>query len=286
VDEISIGEFSRRSRLSVKALRLYDELGVLLPARVDGASGYRFYDPEQLADARLIAMMRQLDCPLATIKELLACDRTVAAERVAAYWSDVEDAHVARRQLAAMLVNQLNGKEVAMYDVNTREIPERRLLCLKRHVDEQGAWDLGKEFIALMRARPLPKLPGREGAVFSLYWGEVSADSDGPVEWCRPIPEADAAALAATYPELSVRSEPAHREAFVALTMDRSGANPLEFQIASESLRAWATESRIDPESLDLNLGVRITYLASEPITETSVPDCDFAVPYAESREE
>jgi DNA-binding transcriptional MerR regulator len=41
MEEISIGEFARRSRLSVKALRLYDELGVLTPARVDRRSCYR-----------------------------------------------------------------------------------------------------------------------------------------------------------------------------------------------------------------------------------------------------
>jgi MerR HTH family regulatory protein len=35
VEEVSIGEFARRSRLSLKALRLYDELGVLVPSRVD-----------------------------------------------------------------------------------------------------------------------------------------------------------------------------------------------------------------------------------------------------------
>jgi len=48
VDEMSIGEFARRSRLSPKALRLYDELGLLAPARVDDSSGYRFYDAGQL----------------------------------------------------------------------------------------------------------------------------------------------------------------------------------------------------------------------------------------------
>ena len=42
MEEVSIGEFARRSRLSVKALRLYDELGVLVPARVDETSGYRY----------------------------------------------------------------------------------------------------------------------------------------------------------------------------------------------------------------------------------------------------
>ena len=58
--EISIGEFARRSRLSVKALRLYDKRGVLVPSRVDQASGYRYYDTAQLDDARLVVMMRQL----------------------------------------------------------------------------------------------------------------------------------------------------------------------------------------------------------------------------------
>lgn len=63
VDEIGIGEFARRARLSVKALRLYDERGVLEPARVDKDSGYRHYDVAQLERARLVAMLRQLDVP-------------------------------------------------------------------------------------------------------------------------------------------------------------------------------------------------------------------------------
>jgi PPM family protein phosphatase len=71
VEEVSIGEFARRSRLSIKALRLYDELGVLVPARVDEASGYRYYDVTQLEAARLVSMLRQLDLPLAAIRELL-----------------------------------------------------------------------------------------------------------------------------------------------------------------------------------------------------------------------
>ena len=51
------------------------------------------------------------------------------------------------------------------------------MLCLKRNVDEAGAWTLGKEVVALLRDRKLPKIEGREGAVFSIYWGEVSGDA-------------------------------------------------------------------------------------------------------------
>ena len=115
--------------------------------------------------------------PLATIKELLACDPVDAAEQIAAHWREVESAHDARRELADYLVNRLSGKRSVMYEVATREMPERSLLCLKRNVDEQGAWALGKEFIAIFRERPLPKMEGREGAMFSIYWGEVSADT-------------------------------------------------------------------------------------------------------------
>ena len=289
MEEVSIGEFARRSRLSIKALRLYDELGVLVPARVDEASGYRYYDVAQLEAARLVAMLRQLELPLATIKELLVCDPVGAAERIAAHWREVESAHDARRELVDYLVNLLSGKKSVMYEVATREIPERSVLCLKRNVDEQGAWALGKEFIAIVRERPLPKMEGREGAMFSIYWGEVSADSDGPVEWCKPVPESDAKALASHYPELSLRTEPAHREAYVALPNDAipagPGGNPgVQWQLASEALRAWWDEHGINPEVLEIrpeDLGVRITYLSSEPVTETSAPYCDFAVPFA-----
>ena len=289
MEEVSIGEFARRSRLSVKALRLYDELGVLVPARVDQVSGYRYYDVAQVEVARLVAMLRQLELPLVAIKELLVCDPADAAERIAAHWREVESAHDARRELADYLVNRLSGKRSVMYEVATREMPERTLLCLKRNVDGPGAWALGKEFIAILRERPLPKMEGREGGMFSIYWGEVSADSDGPVEWCKPIPESDAKALASHYPELSLRTEPAHREAYVALPNDgilpgASGNEGVQWQLASEALRGWAEEHHLNPEELDLkpeDLGLRITYFTNGPVTATSAPYRDFAVPFS-----
>ena len=68
MEEMSIGEFARRSRLSAKALRLYDDLGLLPPARVDDCSGYRYYDDAQLETAQLIATLRHVGVPLATVK--------------------------------------------------------------------------------------------------------------------------------------------------------------------------------------------------------------------------
>ena len=113
-------------------------------------------------------MLRQLQLPLAAVKELLACDPADAATRIAEHWRDAEAAHDARRDLADYLVSRLSGKRSVMYEVATREMPERSLLCLKRNVDEQGMWAFGKEFIAILRERPLPKIEGREGAFFCI----------------------------------------------------------------------------------------------------------------------
>ena len=71
------GAFARASGLSRTALRLYDELGLLYPARVDPVTQYRFYDPAQLEQARLVAWLRRLGMPLARI---LSVSRLPAAQ--------------------------------------------------------------------------------------------------------------------------------------------------------------------------------------------------------------
>lgn len=66
-----IGQFSKCCRLSIKALRHYDEEGVLRPACVDAETGYRYYARTQAREAVLIAMLRSLDVPLASVGPLL-----------------------------------------------------------------------------------------------------------------------------------------------------------------------------------------------------------------------
>ncbi|WP_329197615.1 MULTISPECIES: DNA polymerase III subunit beta family protein [unclassified Streptomyces] len=68
----SIGEMARDSGLGVSALRFYDGAGVLVPARVDPVTGYRWYGPEQLEESRLLARLRRTGMPLADIRLVLA----------------------------------------------------------------------------------------------------------------------------------------------------------------------------------------------------------------------
>ena len=280
MERLSIGEFATRSRLSHKALRLYDELGLLVPAAVDPDTGYRSYEVAQLEQARLVAALRRIAVPLAEIKAILALEPTAAARQIALYWEGVEADHAARRNLARYLIDSLSGKEPVMYEVSTRTLPERNLLCRLRHVaNEQETFALGKEFIAIFRERPLPLIEGIEGAPFLIliYHGEVSADSDGPVEFCRPVPAVQAKELATRYPELTLRTEQAHEEAFIHL--GAYGASPqlsgAQWQLVSESLRSWSTAEQRMPS----DLGVRLTYIAVPPRTPESRTEVDFAVP-------
>ena len=79
---LSIGDFSRMTFLTVKALRHYHDVGLLEPARIDPHSGYRSYRPEQVAQARLIRRLRELDLPVEDVRTVLAAPDEDTRNRV------------------------------------------------------------------------------------------------------------------------------------------------------------------------------------------------------------
>ncbi|GAA2100296.1 MerR family transcriptional regulator [Streptomyces albiaxialis] len=121
---VTIGTFARLTRLSPKALRLYDELGLLTPARVDPFSGYRYYDPAQVERARLVAWLRRLGMPLARIRTVCELDDAGAADEVRAFWASVESETAARRELASFLIAHLaRGDHPMMGTTGTNGTP-------------------------------------------------------------------------------------------------------------------------------------------------------------------
>jgi serine/threonine protein phosphatase PrpC len=116
---LTIGAFARAARLTPKALRLYDELGLLPPTAVDPESGYRLYDPGQLDRARLIGQLRRVGMPLAEIRTVCGLEPAAAAEAVTAYWQHVTADAAARAGQVAVLVEQLAGRgTTTMSDTN------------------------------------------------------------------------------------------------------------------------------------------------------------------------
>jgi DNA-binding transcriptional MerR regulator len=64
---LSIGEFSRLSRISIRMLRYYDERGVLHPTETDPSTGYRFYSAELLGTAYRICTLRDVGLGVASV---------------------------------------------------------------------------------------------------------------------------------------------------------------------------------------------------------------------------
>jgi PPM family protein phosphatase len=137
------GEFARASRLSPKALRLYDELGLLSPAEVDSVTGYRRYASAQLEQARLVAWLRRLGMPLARILAVLAMPRAEAAADVAAYWRQTEAEQSARRDLATFLIGYLSGRGTSMsenHEPLAIRYAVRSDIGLQRELNEDSAY--------------------------------------------------------------------------------------------------------------------------------------------------
>ncbi len=77
---LSIGEFARRGRVSVRMLRHYDAIGLLLPAHVDPTTGYRFYDIRQIARLSRIVALKDLGFTLQQVQAIL--DEQIDAEKL------------------------------------------------------------------------------------------------------------------------------------------------------------------------------------------------------------
>lgn len=264
---MTIGEFGARTRLSAKALRLYDQLGLVVPAEVDAKSGYRRYADTQVDAARLVALLRRLDMPLAAIADIVALDPPDAAKALDAYWQRVEGDLAERRALVSYLRAHLEGAQPNMYDIQTRPMPERQLLTISRHVRprETDAF-FGDAFSRLRQGGA--GLSGIEGVPFLIFYGEVSDDSDGPIELCRPI----GAAPDAVSEGLQVRVERAHDEAYIRLTQHEVGWPTM--LPALNALERWVDEQQRKPAGppRQLLIADQRTATPDTPVIDLSVP--------------
>lgn len=143
---LSIGRFAKLCRLSVKALRHYDETKLLLPAHVD-PNGYRYYDRSQARRAIAIAMLRSLDLPLPTIRTILSASDDPAVDARLDDVLERERERIERslarsRQALSCVERLLRERSLFSYDVALRHEPAHRLLGLRadivpeRHVEE------------------------------------------------------------------------------------------------------------------------------------------------------
>ncbi len=280
---LTIGAFAARARLSAKALRLYDRLGLLAPARVDAVSGYRYYRAGQVERARLVALLRRLDMPLARIAEVLDTPEPDAAgELLAVYWADVESRFAAQRALAGYLRGRLSGRSSEMYEkfeVSLVEVPEQVIIGETRHTlaGELPVWipaSLGQ------LEEAADGCGGIAAAPFVVYYADVSEESDGPAECCVPVADGDAARAwaegQARTRQIRARVEPARRLARTRIAKAQVAAP--QILAAYEAVEAW-----IEREGWEYDGPCREIYFADWDAAGPEDPVCDVAFPVKRS---
>jgi len=229
---MTIGEFARRTRLSARALRLYDTQGLLTPAAVDPRTGYRRYTADQVDRARQIALLRSAGMALAEIAEVVDLDGPAADLVIGEWWRRVEARHRARHSLVAYLRTMYLGRSEKVYEVQTRDVPEQKVLTVSRRLSVADLDGFLDEGVAALRDHL--KQGGAEptGPHVVIFHNPVNEDSDGPVEVCQPF-------TGSVEPSgtLVVRLEPAHTEAYV--TVPRKAFDYPEVLQAYDAVEQW-----------------------------------------------
>jgi DNA-binding transcriptional MerR regulator len=135
-DLLPIGRFAKATRLSVKALRHYDELGLLRPAFVDPSSGYRYYRPAQANQAEAIRILRSVEMPLEEIAALLAeAGGEPVAKRLRLHQERLEARLDEHRRMLAFLQRLLDKEDVMPYEVTVKQLPAQPVAATRTTTD-------------------------------------------------------------------------------------------------------------------------------------------------------
>ncbi|MEU4385706.1 MerR family transcriptional regulator [Promicromonospora sp. NPDC023805] len=134
---LTVGAFSRASGLPVSALRYYDAAGVLRPAHVDPVTGYRWYTPDQVGRASLVAQMRQTGMPVADICRVTTTDPITARRVVDAHHRRLE-AELATATARLADVRELLAATTSL-TVDAAEL-RAALRSVRRAVGDHSSW--------------------------------------------------------------------------------------------------------------------------------------------------
>ena len=216
-DLLTIGEFAAATRLSPRALRLYADQGLLMPTRVDGDSGYRYYRPAQLHVARVIALLRAAGMPLREIRRFLVDPR---AELLEEYERRLAGEHAQRLEVLRYVKTVL--EEETMFEVQVKGVGAQRYVSKTANVRVESLESFITSTIGELVAA------GSDGAPFCVFHGAVNETDDGPVEVGVPRAAGD-------------RELPAGEVAFV--TVDEASAHFPQILGAYDAIARWAQEN-------------------------------------------
>jgi len=188
---LAIGAFASMTRLSLKALRLYDQLGLLLPRHVDHQTGYRYYGVDQLSSARLIRVMREMDMPLATIRQVLASLNSSPAEAEVLVNEYIEQRERQVEQIRGQVhqfIQLIQQEQNPMsLEVNVKSIASQQVLSATHHIKVNKLDETIRKSVDAMYALLKEQNLEAASAPFGIFHGAINEQEDGPLEICMPV---------------------------------------------------------------------------------------------------
>lgn len=137
---LKIGDFSQLAQVSVRALRIYDEMGLIKPVHVDKFSGYRYYETEQLPRLNRIIALKDLGFSLEQVSHLL--DGELSAEKLrgmlmmkqAEIEQELNESQLRLMRVEARLRQIEREGKVAPYEVTVKEVGEMTIASSKNRL--------------------------------------------------------------------------------------------------------------------------------------------------------
>ena len=190
-DLLSIGAFASMTRLSIKALRLYDQLDLLQPRHVDSQTGYRFYGIDQLSSARMIRNMREMDMPLATIRQVLAAltSSPAQAEALVKEYAEMREQQVKQIHMQVQqFIQQIQQEQNPMsLEVNVKQLASQQVLSVTHHIKVSKLDDTIRKSLDAMYDMLKQQKVEAASAPFGIFHGAINEQEDGPIEICLPV---------------------------------------------------------------------------------------------------
>jgi DNA-binding transcriptional MerR regulator len=186
-----IGEFSRLTRVTVTALRYYDEIGLLRPSAVQSSSGYRFYRAEQLPRLNRILALKDLGFSLEAIAALLS-DSVSAGEKAEHYRArriaieqSIEQEQARLRQLGALQAVEHDAPRSMEYDIVLRAVPAVSMATLRRRVPSLGG--PVSEMFEQLEAQAAACKARATLSPMLIFYDDEYRETDLEVEACVPV---------------------------------------------------------------------------------------------------
>ncbi len=189
---IRIGDFSKLSRVSIKTLRYYDEMGLLKPVSVDPFTGYRFYEHSQLPILYRILALRDLGFSLEEIGRFL--DDNLSVEQMQGMLrlretearQKVQEESERLERIRSWLRQIEQEKFMSKYDVVIKKIEPLKIASVRGVVptapDQRVLWDELMKYLTEQKARMI-------GTPMAIYHDPDARERDWDIEVCLPVAE-------------------------------------------------------------------------------------------------